>query len=185
MLDILSEQSKSLHATSFPEEIGEDHSLRIGIATNFEADEEIRSAFHDVLKTIRDFGYPASNMAVPFVDLNKGIDTIEEDRKAIAKQLFSDIDILVLPTTTTVVPGIQDANQNPQALSPQNTAFANYYGLPAVSIPCGLDSHGLPVGLQIISRPWNEKDVLSLAHQFEVHKPFQEKLLNAFAATAQ
>jgi aspartyl-tRNA(Asn)/glutamyl-tRNA(Gln) amidotransferase subunit A len=82
---------------------------------------------------------------------------------------------VVLPTTTTIVPCIKDANKNAQALSPQNTVFANYYGLPSVSIPCGLDSHGLPLGLQIVSRPWNEKDVLYLAHKFEVNKPFDKE----------
>ena len=175
MLDILSEQSKPLRTTSFLEEISEDRSLRIGIATNFMADTEIKSAFKDALKTISDFGYPTSNMAVPFVDPNTGIDNIDKDRKAIDKRLFKDIDILVLPTTTTIVPSIKDANKNPLARSPQNTAFANYYGLPGVSIPCGLDSHGLPLGLQIISRPWNEKDVLYVAHKFEVNRPFDKE----------
>jgi aspartyl-tRNA(Asn)/glutamyl-tRNA(Gln) amidotransferase subunit A len=175
LLDILSEQSKQSHKTSFLEEISEDRSLRIGIASNFDADTEVKSAFKDAMKTISEFGYPTSNVAVPFVDINKGVDNIEADRKAIAKQLFKDIDILMLPTTTTTVPGIKDANKNPQALSPQNTAFANYYALPGASIPCGLDNHGLPLGLQIISRPWNEKDVLYLAHKFEVNKPFDRE----------
>jgi aspartyl-tRNA(Asn)/glutamyl-tRNA(Gln) amidotransferase subunit A len=175
MLDILSEQTKQLRTPSFLEKMDEERSLRIGIVANFIADGEIKSAFEDTLKIIRGFGYPTSNITVPFVDLNKGIDNIEEDRKEIGKKLFKDIDILVLPTTTTTVPSIKDADKNPQALSPQNTAFANYYGLPAVSIPCGLDSRGLPLGLQILGRPWNEKDVLYLAHKFEANKPFKNE----------
>jgi aspartyl-tRNA(Asn)/glutamyl-tRNA(Gln) amidotransferase subunit A len=39
-----------------------------------------------------------------------------------------------------------------QALSPANTFFANYYGLPSVSIPVDKDSNGLPFGIQLISR---------------------------------
>jgi Asp-tRNA(Asn)/Glu-tRNA(Gln) amidotransferase A subunit family amidase len=45
--------------------------------------------------------------------------------------------------------------------------FANYYGLPAVSVPCGSDSHGLPVGLQIVGRPGDDGAVLQLGSQYE------------------
>jgi aspartyl-tRNA(Asn)/glutamyl-tRNA(Gln) amidotransferase subunit A len=172
VLDVLSERTQQSQTKSFFEELSEDRMLRIGVATNFTADEEVKSAFEDALKTIGDFGYPTSNVTAPFADPNKGIDNIEEDRKTAANQIFKDIDILLLPTTTTTVPRINDASKNPQALSPQNTAFVNYYGLPSVSIPCGLDRHGLPLSFQIISRPWNEKDVLYLAHKYQINKPF-------------
>lgn len=56
---------------------------------------------------------------------------------------------------------VQDAGANPQALSPENTVFANYYGLPAISVPCGLDANRLPIGLQIVARPWDEITALS------------------------
>jgi aspartyl-tRNA(Asn)/glutamyl-tRNA(Gln) amidotransferase subunit A len=44
---------------------------------------------------------------------------------------------------------------------------ANFAGLPAISIPCGFTSSGLPVGLQIIGQPWQEKTILQIAHAFE------------------
>ncbi|MFL5601219.1 MAG: amidase family protein, partial [Gemmatimonadaceae bacterium] len=80
---------------------------------------------------------------------------------------FNDIDVLLLPTTPTAVPTVKDASSNPQALSPENTMFANYYGLPAISIPCGFDKNGLPVGLQVVGKPWDEASVLHLAYRFE------------------
>jgi len=46
--------------------------------------------------------------------------------------------------------------------------FANYFGLPAVSVPCGFDKHGLPIGLQIVGKPWDEGTVLHLARQYEM-----------------
>jgi aspartyl-tRNA(Asn)/glutamyl-tRNA(Gln) amidotransferase subunit A len=46
--------------------------------------------------------------------------------------------------------------------------FANYYGLPAVSVPCGFDKRGLPLGLQIVGRPWDERSVLGLAYQYQM-----------------
>src|SRR5919201_278253 len=64
---------------------------------------------------------------------------------------------------------------NQQALSPENTVFANYYGLPAISILCGFDKHGLPLGLQIVGKPWNDGAVLQLAHQYEISTEYGKK----------
>ncbi|HLG98585.1 MAG TPA: amidase family protein [Bryobacteraceae bacterium] len=88
------------------------------------------------------------------------------DREGIARESFDDIDLLLLPTTATTVLRIRDANK-PLALSPENTMFANYYGLPAVSVPCGFDNHGVPLGLEIVGRPSEEAAILRLAHQFQ------------------
>jgi aspartyl-tRNA(Asn)/glutamyl-tRNA(Gln) amidotransferase subunit A len=74
---------------------------------------------------------------------------------------------LVLPTTTATTPDANDAGATPLALSPHNTLFANYYGLPAISVPCGFDTKGLPLGLQIVGKPWGEDDVLHLAYQYQ------------------
>jgi aspartyl-tRNA(Asn)/glutamyl-tRNA(Gln) amidotransferase subunit A len=90
----------------------------------------------------------------------------EHDRKAVSRQMFGDIDVLLLPTTTTIVPQTNAAS-HPQALSPENTVFANYYGLPAITVPCGFDSNGLPVGLQIVAGPLADLDVLTLGQQYE------------------
>jgi aspartyl-tRNA(Asn)/glutamyl-tRNA(Gln) amidotransferase subunit A len=108
-----------------------------------------------------------SSTAAPFGDPRRGIANIETDRKTIAEQAFKNVDVLLLPTTTTTVPTVKAAVTDPQALSPENTAFANYYGLPAISVPCGFDSNGLPLGLQIVGKPWDEQTVLHLAHRFQ------------------
>jgi aspartyl-tRNA(Asn)/glutamyl-tRNA(Gln) amidotransferase subunit A len=75
---------------------------------------------------------------------------------------------MLLPTTSTVTPRVKEAMGNPLALSAENTMFANYYGLPAVSVPCGFDKRGLPLGLQIVGRPWDERSVLGLAYQYQM-----------------
>jgi aspartyl-tRNA(Asn)/glutamyl-tRNA(Gln) amidotransferase subunit A len=49
----------------------------------------------------------------------------------------------------------------------RNTRPVNVWGLPAISIPCGLTSQGLPMGLQIIGPPNGELKVLRAAHAFE------------------
>jgi aspartyl-tRNA(Asn)/glutamyl-tRNA(Gln) amidotransferase subunit A len=104
-----------------------------------------------------------------------GLGNIEADRTGIAGQALKDIEVLLLPTTTTAVPAIRDAGVNPQALSPQNTVFANYYGLPAISVPCGFDRNGLPLGLQIMGKPWDEAAVLHLAYRNETAASWKTK----------
>jgi len=94
-------------------------------------------------------------------------DSIEADRKAVAEQIFAEIDVLALPTTTTTTPAARDAGANPLALSADNTFFANYYGLPAISVPCGFDTHSLPLGLQIVGKPRGENIVQALAYQYQ------------------
>src|SRR6266851_4326983 len=63
----------------------------------------------------------------------------------------------------------------PQALSPKNTVFANYYGLPAMSIPSGFDSNGLPLGLQMVGKPWDEATVLCLEYRYETTTSWRTK----------
>jgi aspartyl-tRNA(Asn)/glutamyl-tRNA(Gln) amidotransferase subunit A len=53
------------------------------------------------------------------------------------------------------------------ALSAENAMFANYFGLPAISVPCGFDANGLPLGLQIVGKPWDELGVLRVAHLYQ------------------
>jgi len=86
----------------------------------------------------------------------------------IASEAFHDIDVMLLPTTVAAVPTVEEARNNGQALSAANTVFANYYGLPAISIPSGFDQNGLPFGLQIVGKPWDEAGVLHLAYQYEM-----------------
>jgi aspartyl-tRNA(Asn)/glutamyl-tRNA(Gln) amidotransferase subunit A len=52
-------------------------------------------------------------------------------------------------------------------MSAEYTMFANYFGLPAISVPCGFDRRGLPLGLQIVGRPWDDQSVLQVAHRYQ------------------
>jgi aspartyl-tRNA(Asn)/glutamyl-tRNA(Gln) amidotransferase subunit A len=51
------------------------------------------------------------------------------------------------------------------------TSFANLTGLPVLSIPCGLSSEGLPVGLQIIGKHFDEARLIQIGHLFEIAHP--------------
>ena len=154
LLEVLAEQNAT--APGPRETLSVATPLRIGIANNFHADTEITEAFGRAIATIKVLGHAVSSVEAPFTDSTKGTATIQADRQDVGRRVFSDIDVLVVPTTATTTPAVKDADKNPLALSPELTMFANYYGLPAVSVPCGFDSRRLPVGLQIVANRGND-----------------------------
>ena len=47
------------------------------------------------------------------------------------------------------------------------TIFCNLTGYPGITLPCGFSKEGLPIGIQIIGKPFKEDDLLSFANEFE------------------
>jgi len=169
VLNVLAEPNAMAHVRDYRGELSKERRLRIGIADNFKADKEITRAFTTAVEQLQSIGHDVVAARAPFdIPPFGDLHAIEADRKTVSERAFRDIDILLLPTTATTVPTVKDAGSNPQALSAQNTVFANYFGLPAVSVPCGFDKHGLPIGLQIVGKPWDEGTVLHLARQYEM-----------------
>ena len=84
------------------------------------------------------------------------------------EQFFADFDILLTPTTPIPAPPLEgpDAVEQARRLT-RFTAPFNLTGLPALSLPCGFTAEGLPVGLQIVSRPWAEAQVLRAGFAYE------------------
>jgi Asp-tRNA(Asn)/Glu-tRNA(Gln) amidotransferase A subunit family amidase len=97
---------------------------------------------------------------------------MDEQRRSIL-DIFSEVDLLVTPTTPIPAPAIADLKKDPAALRPaeltllRNTRPFNVWGLPAISLLCGFTKGGLPVGLQIAGAPWREDLVLRLASAYE------------------
>jgi aspartyl-tRNA(Asn)/glutamyl-tRNA(Gln) amidotransferase subunit A len=87
--------------------------------------------------------------------------------------IFSSLDFIVTPAVPIPAPPLAELKQNPGLLRPRelillrNTRPFNVWGLPAISVPCGFTSVGLPVGLQIAGPPWSEAAVLRLAYAYE------------------
>jgi aspartyl-tRNA(Asn)/glutamyl-tRNA(Gln) amidotransferase subunit A len=88
--------------------------------------------------------------------------------RRICETLFESYDVLILPTTPIAAPLIEgdDALESARLLT-RFTAPFNLTGLPALSIPCGFTKSGLPIGLQIVSRAWNEAGVLRAGYSYE------------------
>lgn len=91
--------------------------------------------------------------------------TLETARRTLAS-IFSDADLLVLPTAPFAAPRAADC-ASPIALPLAFTNPFNVLGVPAVSVPCGFTAGGMPVGLQIVGPRGGEAAVLALAHAYE------------------
>lgn len=82
---------------------------------------------------------------------------------------FAKVDVLVCPTSPTTAFKAGEKTNDPISmyLSDLMTIPVNLAGLPALSMPCGFDDKGLPIGLQLISNVLNEAKLLSAAYAYE------------------
>ncbi|MFN7873217.1 MAG: Asp-tRNA(Asn)/Glu-tRNA(Gln) amidotransferase subunit GatA [Cyanobacteriota bacterium] len=85
------------------------------------------------------------------------------------ERAFGQVDLLLSPTAPTTAFGFGAHNDDPLAmyLADLLTIPANMAGLPAISVPCGFDDQGLPIGLQLIGGVLQEATLLRLAHHYE------------------
>ncbi len=93
--------------------------------------------------------------------------------KAVIKRAFDDVfskyDLLLTPVAPTTAPKLGESLDNPlqMYLSDIYTVSVNLAGLPALSMPCGFDANGMPVGAQLIGAPLSEQKVLNAAHAYQ------------------
>ncbi len=90
---------------------------------------------------------------------------------------FEKYDVIITPTSPTVAFKIGEKSNNPMEmyLADICTVSVNIAGLPGISIPCGVDSQGLPIGMQIIGNKFEEEKILKTAYAFEQEINFREK----------
>jgi len=83
--------------------------------------------------------------------------------------IFKDFDCIITPTAPTPAFKIGEKAADPlkMYLSDIYTISVNLAGIPAISIPCGFTKKGLPVGLQIMSKHFNEEMLFRLAYAYE------------------
>jgi aspartyl-tRNA(Asn)/glutamyl-tRNA(Gln) amidotransferase subunit A len=88
------------------------------------------------------------------------------------QQAFQKVDVLVTPTSPTVAFKIGEKIDDPlqMYLSDIYTISANLAGIPGISVPCGLSSVGLPIGIQILGRHFEEETVLRVAYVTEQNR---------------
>ena len=86
---------------------------------------------------------------------------------------FTSCDAILTPTSPSVAFRIGERSDDPLAmyLSDVYTVSANLAGIPGISVPCGISSEGLPIGLQLVGNFWSEDVLLNLANAYETAHP--------------
>jgi aspartyl-tRNA(Asn)/glutamyl-tRNA(Gln) amidotransferase subunit A len=130
----------------------------------------VRQNQENALKTMNDVATePCSEKVVDYVTSNWKLILM---RKSIA-DAFNNFDLVALPTMRILPRSIDDALNREEVVTPRepevisNCTPFNIFGLPAISVPCGFSSTGLPIGLMIAGPPFSEGKVLALANAYE------------------
>ncbi len=89
---------------------------------------------------------------------------------------FEKCDVILTPTSPTVAFDIGSKSNNPleMYLADICTVSVNIAGLPGISIPCGVDKEGMPIGMQLIGNKFCEETILNAAYTFEQATKFRE-----------
>ncbi len=90
---------------------------------------------------------------------------------------FEKFDVILSPAAPTTALPVGQALSDPlkMYLGDIYTVSVNLAGLPAVTMPCGFDKGGLPVGAQLIGKPHGEGTILNAAHTYQLHTDFHQK----------
>ena len=98
------------------------------------------------------------------------------------KSVFDNYDVILTPTSPTVAFDIGSKINDPLAmyLADICTVSVNIAGLPGISIPCGVDKEGMPIGMQLIGNRFTEETLLNAAYTFEQKVQFREKYKPGF-----
>ena len=89
---------------------------------------------------------------------------------------FEKYDVLLTPVAPTTAFDIGSKSDNPleMYLADTCTVSINIAGVPAISIPCGVDKAGMPIGMQLIGNRFSEETILNAAYAFEQEIKFRE-----------
>ncbi len=92
------------------------------------------------------------------------------------EEAFEKYDVLLTPTVPSVAFDIGSKSKNPLEMYMTDilTVSINIAGVPAISIPCGKDSSGMPIGMQLIAKHFNEETLYRAAYTFEQNMEVQK-----------
>jgi len=91
------------------------------------------------------------------------------------QKAFEKYDIILGPTAPETAPVLGESLSDPlkMYLSDIYTVSVNLAGLPAISLPCGRDSKGLPIGMHLIGKHFGEQDIIRAAYSFEQSRNYE------------
>ena len=94
---------------------------------------------------------------------------------------FNDVDIVLCPATMIAARSLAEANSSIERYSElnlaylRNTAIGNILNLCGLSVPCGFNDDGLPIGLMMYARPFGERDLLRAGAAFQSASDFHRQ----------
>ena len=93
-------------------------------------------------------------------------------------EAYKNVDVILTPSTPTTAFEINKKDMTPEQeyLNDIYTVPVNLAGLPAVSLPVGYENEGLPIGLQLIGRPFDEETLLRTAFCLEKECGYKRKV---------
>ncbi len=93
---------------------------------------------------------------------------MQELRRGAADAVLDGVDVLAVPTTAMAAPTIESARQQDPAFNmAASTGGFDFTGQPAISVPCGLTSDGLPAAIMFAGRRWDEASVVRAGRAYE------------------
>ncbi len=105
------------------------------------------------------------------------------------RQVFNQCDAFLMPVSNVTAPKyVEDDETNPQSIDRMFTQisrfirFVNYLGIPAISFPTGFDDNGLPIGMQLLGKPWQESLLLSIVDIFQQNTNYHARDISPFLA---
>ncbi len=105
---------------------------------------------------------------VPAVGYANGLRLMQQARRGEADLALQGVDVLALPTVPVATPTIAESKlHDPSAALVRNTVIFDFTGQPAISVPCGLTSGRMPVGIMFVGRRWDETSVLWAGRAYE------------------
>jgi len=99
------------------------------------------------------------------------------------ERVFTKVDVVALPVLQREVPSISEVDMKTSSDVPHIvdqitscTRWVSYLGLPAITAPCGFSNHGLPIGIQLLGRPYSEHSLLALVHRYQMATDWHERV---------
>ena len=90
-------------------------------------------------------------------------------------EVLQRVDVLASPTMSSPAPAFAEVDAMTTARRPSFTGPYNLTGMPAISVPCGFTTAGLPIGLQLAGKPFDEPTVLRVAYTYQQYVRWFEK----------
>lgn len=124
----------------------------------------------------------ATGLAIPAAAYLEAVQIRPRVLRHFVERVFSACDLLFAPTIAIGVPTLDETRVGGGETLwriigqlVRCTAPFNYLGVPAISVPCGFDDNGMPVGMQLVSRPFGESRLLRAAAAYQAQTAWHER----------